>query len=64
MVDFKSTISSLQSSDSNDFFFFKLGEIVRGTQICNFFGKIQAPGATKIKKSCGHPRKNPENYRF
>jgi hypothetical protein len=27
----------------------KLGEIVRGTQICNLFEKIQPPFATKIK---------------
>jgi hypothetical protein len=26
-----------------------LGEIVRGTQICNFFEKIQPPTATEIK---------------
>jgi hypothetical protein len=54
----------------------KLGEIVRGNQICNFLGKIQPPTATKIKlkkklkkknkKKIASPsaEKNPENVQI
>jgi hypothetical protein len=45
--------------------FLKLGEIVRGTQICNFFGKIWPQLLQKsVKSSRGRPWKNPENNRF
>jgi hypothetical protein len=42
-----------------------LGEIVRGTQICNLFGQIQPPDATEIKKIIAAVRgKNPENLQI
>jgi hypothetical protein len=42
-----------------------LGEIVRGTQICNLFGQIQPPDATEIKKILAAVRgKNPENLQI
>jgi hypothetical protein len=42
-----------------------LGEIVRGTQICNFLGKIRPPTATKIKTNRDAVRrKNPENLQI
>jgi hypothetical protein len=42
----------------------KLGEIVRGTQICNFIGKILPPTTTKIKIKITSPsaKKNPEKF--
>jgi hypothetical protein len=45
--------------------FLKLGEIVRGTQICNLFGKIRPPNATEIKTNRAIVRrKNPENLQI
>jgi hypothetical protein len=42
-----------------------LGEIVRGTQICNFLGKIWPPTATKIKTNrAAVRRKNPEKLQI
>jgi hypothetical protein len=42
-----------------------LGEIVRGTQIYNFLGKIRPPTATKIKANRSAVcRKNPENLQI
>jgi hypothetical protein len=42
-----------------------LGEIVRGTQICNLFGKIRPPTATEIKKNRAVVRgKNPEKLQI
>jgi hypothetical protein len=42
-------------------FFFKLGEIVRETQICNLFDKIQPQYSIKIKTNNTAVRgKNPE----
>jgi hypothetical protein len=42
-----------------------LGEIVRGTQICNFFEKIQPPTATEIKTNRAVVRgKNPEKLQI
>jgi hypothetical protein len=43
----------------------KLGEIVRGTQICNLFGQIMPPDATKIKKNLAAIHEtNPENLQI
>jgi hypothetical protein len=44
-------------------FFLKLGEIVRGTQICNLFGKIRPLAATKKKNVVVHG-KNPEKLQI
>jgi hypothetical protein len=42
-----------------------LGEIVRGTQICNLFEKIRPPAATEIKTNHAAVHgKNPENLQI
>jgi hypothetical protein len=46
-------------------FFLKLGEIVRGTQICNLFGNIRPPNATEIETNrAAVRRKNPEKLQI